>query len=207
MTLRTRIRLALLLAAGAASALAASPDYYPPPDSAGGWRALHDAAQIRKVAGIDAKRLDHLQLLRAETLLVHFALLRFIPPPYQLDVRAKRRLLCLIGELAVVSHRRSQCYIHHRPTKEMVLPPACFFFHCAFILRISELSLTLREVVWFFGSNRSRWSLGVPYRPDARLLPRYRSRGHPRSKLGIPVRSVTSTCCVPSGVWFLPISV
>lgn len=58
MTLRTRIRLALLLAAGAASALAASPDYYPPPDSAGGWRALHDAAQIRKVAGIDAKRLD-----------------------------------------------------------------------------------------------------------------------------------------------------
>jgi len=58
MTFRTRTRLALLLAAGATCALAASPDYYPPPDSAGGWRALHDAAQIRKVAGIDAKRLD-----------------------------------------------------------------------------------------------------------------------------------------------------
>jgi CubicO group peptidase (beta-lactamase class C family) len=58
MTVRFHARLALLAAACAASALAASADYYPPPDSAGGWRALHDPAQIRKRTGIDVKRLD-----------------------------------------------------------------------------------------------------------------------------------------------------
>jgi hypothetical protein len=33
-------------------------DYFPPPDSAGGWRTLKDAAQIRKVAGMDPVKLD-----------------------------------------------------------------------------------------------------------------------------------------------------
>ena len=33
-------------------------EYFPPPDSAGGWRALHDAASIRKLAGMDLSRLD-----------------------------------------------------------------------------------------------------------------------------------------------------
>ena len=42
----------------AANAIAASPVYYPPPDAAGGWRTLKDPAQVRKIAGIDVKRLD-----------------------------------------------------------------------------------------------------------------------------------------------------
>src|SRR4051794_152991 len=33
-------------------------EYYPPPDSSGGWRALHDATSIRKLAGMDLARLD-----------------------------------------------------------------------------------------------------------------------------------------------------
>jgi CubicO group peptidase (beta-lactamase class C family) len=33
-------------------------NYFPPPDSDGGWRTLTDAASIRKLAGIDAGRLD-----------------------------------------------------------------------------------------------------------------------------------------------------
>ncbi|HLX65108.1 MAG TPA: serine hydrolase [Planctomycetota bacterium] len=37
---------------------ASGADYFPPPDSAGGWRALGDAAQIRALAGVDLKRLD-----------------------------------------------------------------------------------------------------------------------------------------------------
>src|SRR6266851_5008368 len=33
-------------------------DYFPPPDREGGWRTLTSAASIRKLAGIDAGRLD-----------------------------------------------------------------------------------------------------------------------------------------------------
>lgn len=33
-------------------------DYFPPPDSQGGWRTLRDAAQIRKTAGMDVRKLD-----------------------------------------------------------------------------------------------------------------------------------------------------
>ncbi len=33
-------------------------DYYPPPDAKGGWRTLSEPAQIQKLAGIDAKKLD-----------------------------------------------------------------------------------------------------------------------------------------------------
>jgi CubicO group peptidase (beta-lactamase class C family) len=36
----------------------AADDYFPPPDSAGGWRTLQDAAQIRKTAGMDLRKLD-----------------------------------------------------------------------------------------------------------------------------------------------------
>ncbi len=32
--------------------------YFPPPDSEGGWRTLKDAAEIRRVAGMDKKKLD-----------------------------------------------------------------------------------------------------------------------------------------------------
>lgn len=44
-------------------ALTASPktraaDYFPPPDSAGGWRELKDAEQIRTLAGMDLQRLE-----------------------------------------------------------------------------------------------------------------------------------------------------
>ncbi len=34
-------------------------DYFPPPDTQGGWRTLKDAAQIRKVAGMDLTKLDY----------------------------------------------------------------------------------------------------------------------------------------------------
>ncbi len=37
----------------------AGDEYFPPPDSAGGWRTLPDAAQIRKVAGMDTTKLDY----------------------------------------------------------------------------------------------------------------------------------------------------
>jgi hypothetical protein len=33
-------------------------EYFPPPDSAGGWRTLTDSAAIRKLAGMDLKKLD-----------------------------------------------------------------------------------------------------------------------------------------------------
>ncbi len=33
-------------------------DYFPPPDTSGGWRVLKDPAQVRKVTGIDVRRLD-----------------------------------------------------------------------------------------------------------------------------------------------------
>jgi CubicO group peptidase (beta-lactamase class C family) len=33
-------------------------DYFPPGDNQGGWRTLNDSAQIRKVVGIDVKKLD-----------------------------------------------------------------------------------------------------------------------------------------------------
>jgi CubicO group peptidase (beta-lactamase class C family) len=39
-------------------ALLAVLSYFPPPDVQGGWRTLKDAAQIRKIAGMDIKRLD-----------------------------------------------------------------------------------------------------------------------------------------------------
>src|ERR1043165_5351986 len=42
----------------ALSATACADDYFPPPDSAGGWRTLTDAAQMREKAGIDLAQLD-----------------------------------------------------------------------------------------------------------------------------------------------------
>lgn len=33
-------------------------EYFPPPDSEGGWRTLHEAAKIRRLAGMDARRLE-----------------------------------------------------------------------------------------------------------------------------------------------------
>jgi len=38
--------------------LAKAAGYFPPPDSEGGWRTLKDAAQIRKLAGMDLPRLE-----------------------------------------------------------------------------------------------------------------------------------------------------
>ena len=34
-------------------------EYFPPPDPEGGWRTLKDAAQIRKIAGMDLVKLDY----------------------------------------------------------------------------------------------------------------------------------------------------
>ena len=33
-------------------------DYFPPPDAAGGWRTAGDAARVRKLTGVDIRRLD-----------------------------------------------------------------------------------------------------------------------------------------------------
>ncbi|MGH7946656.1 MAG: serine hydrolase domain-containing protein, partial [Opitutaceae bacterium] len=38
--------------------LTSAGDYFPPPESKGGWRILGDADQIRRVAGMDKKKLD-----------------------------------------------------------------------------------------------------------------------------------------------------
>src|SRR5438477_9199064 len=46
-------RALLLLATSACAA-----DYFPPSDSAGGWRAATNAAQVRKLAGMDLSRLE-----------------------------------------------------------------------------------------------------------------------------------------------------
>ncbi len=48
-------------------ALGAKDDYFPPSDKDGGWRTLTDAAKIRKVAGIDLKRLDQAFEFEKET--------------------------------------------------------------------------------------------------------------------------------------------
>src|SRR5437016_5144014 len=36
----------------------AAQEYFPPSDSEGGWRALQDSAQLRKMAGMDLQKLD-----------------------------------------------------------------------------------------------------------------------------------------------------
>ena len=48
-------------------ALAGGGDYFPPPDSAGGWRALTDAASIRKLGGMNPGRLDQAFEFEKET--------------------------------------------------------------------------------------------------------------------------------------------
>lgn len=55
--LRKPVTRLLLLALTAFAAFPAQ-DYYPPPDTKGGWRNLDDPAKIRKVAGIDTRKLD-----------------------------------------------------------------------------------------------------------------------------------------------------
>ena len=48
-------------------ALVGGDDYFPPADSAGGWRTLSGAAQIRKTAGMDLGRLDQALEFEKET--------------------------------------------------------------------------------------------------------------------------------------------
>jgi CubicO group peptidase (beta-lactamase class C family) len=61
-----RITLAgLLVFCPALPALGA--DYFPPPDSAGGWRTLTDAGEMRKEAGVDLERLDQAFAFLQET--------------------------------------------------------------------------------------------------------------------------------------------
>src|SRR6476660_6355314 len=55
--LRKPVTRLLLLALTTFAALPAE-EYYPPPDAKGGWRNLSDLAKIRKVAGIDTRKLD-----------------------------------------------------------------------------------------------------------------------------------------------------
>ena len=47
--------------------LFAADDYFPPPDSAGGWRVLKDAAEVRKLGGMDLTRLDQAFEFEKET--------------------------------------------------------------------------------------------------------------------------------------------
>jgi CubicO group peptidase (beta-lactamase class C family) len=52
-------QLALSLLALAPLAAVGADPYFPPPDSAGGWRTLKDAAQVRKTGGMDLAKLDY----------------------------------------------------------------------------------------------------------------------------------------------------
>ncbi|MBO0723768.1 MAG: serine hydrolase, partial [Blastocatellia bacterium] len=55
-----RILGSLLIAILALTAASVWPaeEYFPKPDSEGGWRALKDASAIRRIAGMDLKKLD-----------------------------------------------------------------------------------------------------------------------------------------------------
>jgi CubicO group peptidase (beta-lactamase class C family) len=64
--MRTTLPLAICLYTLTAVA-ADSGAYYPPPDKDGGWRALSDAGQVRKVAGMDLSRLDQAFEFEKET--------------------------------------------------------------------------------------------------------------------------------------------
>jgi CubicO group peptidase (beta-lactamase class C family) len=48
----------VLVLAFSAVPMSRAADYFPPPDSKGGWRELHDAAQVRKRAGLDLPQLE-----------------------------------------------------------------------------------------------------------------------------------------------------
>lgn len=52
------LALLLTLPRALAADTAARGEYFPPPDSQGGWRTLHDAASIRRLAGMDLRRLE-----------------------------------------------------------------------------------------------------------------------------------------------------
>src|SRR5215471_19065884 len=54
---RPRLWTALLFSTIGLS-ISTAQDYFPPPDSEGGWRTLADADRIRKVAGMDVRKLD-----------------------------------------------------------------------------------------------------------------------------------------------------
>src|ERR1043165_8534093 len=62
-----RIPLSLAVIVGAAFGFAESGAYFPPADKDGGWRALTDAAKIRKTAGMDLSRLDQAFEFEKET--------------------------------------------------------------------------------------------------------------------------------------------
>src|SRR5204862_826862 len=51
---------AIVLLAGSLTVQSQAKDnpYFPPPDSEGGWRTLHDPAQIRDLAGMDLPQLE-----------------------------------------------------------------------------------------------------------------------------------------------------
>src|SRR5438045_8573778 len=49
---------ALFLLLFTTSAATQAGEYFPPPESAGGWRTLKDAAQIRELAGMKLTRLE-----------------------------------------------------------------------------------------------------------------------------------------------------
>lgn len=62
-----RWRLLSCLAFALGCGLVAKDDYFPPPDKDGGWRKLEDAAQIRKIAGMDLARLHQAFEFEKET--------------------------------------------------------------------------------------------------------------------------------------------
>jgi CubicO group peptidase (beta-lactamase class C family) len=60
-------RLCLIAVVTSALGFAATDNYFPLPDKDGGWRALTDAAKIRKLAGMDLNRLDQAFEFEKET--------------------------------------------------------------------------------------------------------------------------------------------
>ena len=62
-----RVPLCLIFACSLPLGSAEKGNYFPPSDKDGGWRTLTDAAQIRKLAGMDLSRLDQAFEFEKET--------------------------------------------------------------------------------------------------------------------------------------------
>src|SRR5947209_3733999 len=62
-----RVSLFVLLVCAFPVSSAETDNYFPPADKDGGWRTLSDAAQIRRIAGMDLTRLDQAFEFEKET--------------------------------------------------------------------------------------------------------------------------------------------
>src|ERR1700686_1452669 len=67
MSKSSRLLVCLFFLCGLTLCAAEKEAYFPPPDSAGGWRTLTDAHEIRRLAGMDLTRLDQAFEFEKET--------------------------------------------------------------------------------------------------------------------------------------------